>query len=97
MLELDIPSLVEWLKCYSAGSSQFDDFELYGRPHKKLQIVLQARIFIEASLGELLLQLVFFHKNSRQEIALSALIGQVRVSNLRRVAFIFYWSTVRIT
>ena len=52
--------------------------------------------FIEASLGELLLQLVFFHKNSRQEIALSALIGQVRVSNLRRVAFIFYWPIVRI-
>jgi len=52
---------------------------------------------IEASLGELLLQLVFFHKNSRQEIALSALIGQVRVSNLRRVAFIFYWPIVRIT
>ena len=52
---------------------------------------------IEASLGELLLQLVFFHRNSRQEIALSALIGQVRVSNLRRVAFIFYWPIVRIT
>ena len=52
---------------------------------------------IEVSFSELLLQLVFFHRNSRQEIALSALIGQVRVSNLRRVAFIFYWPIVRIT
>src|SRR6266480_577480 len=36
----------------------------------------------------------FFRSCSRQEIVLSALIGQFRVSNLRRVAFIFHWPIV---
>ena len=36
----------------------------------------------------------FFRSCSRQEIILSALIGQFRVSNLRRVAFIFHWPIV---
>ena len=57
-------------------------------------ILKKHSIYLKRALASFFYSSFFFRSCSRQEIVLSALIGQFHVSNLRRVAFIFHWPIV---